>query len=124
MTRRTWAIACMAALVSVTAARARAAEGAPSEQQKIEQLIKAVEKLPNAQFVRNGRAYDGQTAAKFLRGKRDYHQSQARTARDFIKNLASKSSTTGKPYVIRYRDGKEVKSAEFLTTELDKIEQP
>lgn len=105
-----------------------AAETAPaddkglSEKEKIEALIKHVEGLEDAVFVRNGSDYDAKTAAKFLRGKWE-KEPDVKTAKEFIDKIASKSSTTGKPYLIRFKDGKEVKGAEYLSKELEKIEK-
>ena len=95
-----------------------------TEKQKIEALIKQVENLKDAVFVRNDKEYDAKTAAKFLRGKWDSNKSDIKTAKDFIEKAASVSSTTGKPYLIRRKDGKETKSGDYLRSELKKIEQP
>jgi len=95
----------------------------PTEQEKIEALIKTVEGLPDAVFVRNGSDYDAKTAGKFLRGKWD-KTPDAKMATDFIDKGASVSSTTGKPYTIRFKDGKEVKSGEYLRAQLEKMEKP
>ncbi len=93
-----------------------------SEKEKIEALIKHVEGLTDAVFVRNGSDYDAATAARFLRGKWD-KDPDVKTARDFIARVASVSSTTSRPYLIRFKDGHEVKSEEYLTKELEKIEK-
>jgi Family of unknown function (DUF5329) len=94
----------------------------PTETQKIESLISHIESLQDAKFVRNGVAYDAETAGQFLRGKWKAQQSDIKTAQDFIDKAASKSSTTGQPYLIRQPDGKEIKSGEYLIAELRKIE--
>ena len=47
---------------------------------------------------------------------------KVKTARDFIDKVASASGTSGKPYLIRFKDGHEIKSQEFLLAELKKIE--
>jgi hypothetical protein len=99
------------------------AESLPvAEKQKIESLIKRVGALKNAKFVRNGSTYDPATAVKFLRGKWDGNRAEVKSARDFIDKVASRSGTSGKPYLIRFNDGKEVKSSDFLLAELKKIE--
>ena len=71
--------------------------------------------------MRNGKAYDASTAAKFLRGKWNSRKSEIASAEDFIAKVASVSSTTGKPYLIRFEDGREVPSAEFFRAELAKL---
>jgi hypothetical protein len=94
-----------------------------TEKQKIEALIKHIEGLEDAKFVRNGREHDAKTAAKFLRGKWEANEARIKTAKDFIEKAASASSTTGKPYLIRFKDGKEVKTGDYLREELKKIEK-
>lgn len=89
-----------------------------AEQQRIEALIHAVEQLGDATFIRNGKAYDAAAAARFLRGKWKARESEVRSAADFIEKVASFSSTTGKPYLIRFRDGRELSSAQFLNGQL------
>lgn len=100
------------------------AQQAPAtEQQKIETLIQHVATLKDAKFVRNDKEYDAAAAGKFLRGKWETYAAEIKTARDFIDKAASVSSTTGKPYLIRFKDGTEVKSSAYLLTELKKLEK-
>ena len=93
-----------------------------AEKQKIEALIKSVGDLKDARFVRNGSTYLPSTAVRFLRGKWDANKAEINSARDFIDKAASVSTTSGKPYMIRFTDGREVKSQEFLLAQLKKIE--
>jgi hypothetical protein len=85
-----------------------------AEQQKIEELIGAVEQLKNAQFVRNGKSYSAASAARFLREKWKARESEVRTAEDFIEKVGSFSLTTGRPYAIRFASGQETPSALFF----------
>lgn len=109
-----------AAAVVLVALTARAAE--MTERQKIEALIKHVEGLKDAKFVRNGMEHDAKTAGKFLRGKWEHNAAEIKTASDFIDKAATKSTTTGKPYVIRLKGGKEVAGGDYLRAELKKLE--
>ena len=93
-----------------------------AERQKIEALIKYVGDLKDTKFIRNGSSYEVSTAVRFLRGKWESNDAQVKTARDFIDKVASFSGTSGKPYLIRFKDGKEIPSREFLAAELQKIE--
>jgi uncharacterized protein DUF5329 len=93
-----------------------------SEKQKIETLIKQVADLKDAKFVRNGSAYNADSAATFLRRKWGANESEVKTARDFIDKVASFSGTSGKPYLIRFKDGGEIKSRDFLLAQLKKLE--
>jgi Family of unknown function (DUF5329) len=92
------------------------------EKQKIEALIKQVANLKDAKFVRNGSAYNADSAATFLRRKWGANESEVKTARDFIDKVASFSGTSGKPYLIRFKDGGEIKSRDFLLAQLKKLD--
>lgn len=94
----------------------------PAEKQLIEALIKNVGELKDAKFIRNGSAYEPATAVKFLRGKWDANKNEVKTVRDFIDKVATKSDTSGKPYLMRFKDGKEIPSRDFLLAELKKLE--
>lgn len=106
------------AFASIAAGSLLAAEG--GEKVKIEALITHVENLKGAKFIRNGKAYEPKDAAKFLRGKWESKDKEIKTAADFIEKVATMSSTTGKPYLIKLSDGRELKCGEYLKGELDK----
>jgi hypothetical protein len=109
--------------VSVAVAADPAQKEKPlTEDQKIEALIKHVAELKDAQFVRNDKEHDAKAAAEHLRKKWDYAKKEIKTARDFVDKIASKSSTTGKPYLIRFKNGREVKAGEYLLERLKEIE--
>ena len=93
------------------------------ETRKIQALLAGVERM-DATFVRNGKTYDAKTAAEFLRRKWKANDADVATAKDFIEKIAGKSSTSGKPYLIRFKDGREVQSGEYLRAELAKLEAP
>jgi hypothetical protein len=106
----------------VTPSILRAQNLSATEKQKIEALIKEVGDLKDAKFVRNGSTYEPATAVRFLRGKWDANKFEVKSAGDFVDKVASKSGTSGKPYLLRFKDGKEMTSREFLLAELKKIE--
>jgi Family of unknown function (DUF5329) len=106
----------------VTPSILRAQNLSATEKQKIEALIKEVGDLKDAKFVRNGSTYEPATAVRFLRGKWDANKFEVESASDFVDKVASKSGTSGKPYLLRFKDGKEMTSREFLLAELKKIE--
>lgn len=95
-----------------------------SEAQKIESLIQAVATLKDAQFIRNGSAYDAAAAADHLRTKLRKAGDRVKTADDFIRYCGSVSSMSGEPYQIRYADGHTVTSESFLRAKLKELEQP
>jgi len=92
------------------------------EREKIEGLIRIVGQLKTAKFVRNGWSYNSDTAAFFLRKKWEANETVIKTAREFIDKIASVSGTSGKPYLVRLKDGTELESRMFLLSELKKIE--
>lgn len=94
-----------------------------AEAQRIEHLIRAVEELPNAKFVRNGSAYDAKAAAEHLRLKLRNAGARVKTAEDFIRFCASKSSVSGKPYRIRFADGTMQTSEAYLRARLNELDQ-
>ena len=113
------AVLSLLLLISVPAA----VKSAPADEtQKIEVLIQHVNDLQDATFIRNGSTYNSKSAATFLRRKWQANQSEVKTARDFVDRVASISGTSGKPYLIRFKDGEEVQSREFLLSKLKSIE--
>jgi len=110
-------------LVTLVAASFAQAQNLPAgEKQKIEALIKRVGDLNNVKFIRNGSVYEPAIAARFLRGKWDANKTEVTTARDFIDKVATKSGTSGKLYLIHFKNGKEIPAREFLLAELEKLE--
>jgi tRNA C32,U32 (ribose-2'-O)-methylase TrmJ len=101
----------------------RAADKPLTEKGKIEALIKHLENLKDATFIRNDSNYEAKTAARFLRGKWQAQEKEIKTAMDFIEKVASVSSTSGKPYVIRFKNAREVKCGKYLIDELKKLEK-
>ena len=100
------------------AAVAQAGAAATSESSRIEYLLTVVASLHDAQFIRNGKAYDSAAAASHLRTKLRVAGGRVKTAEDFIRYCASESSVSGEPYEIRFADGRVVMSAEFLRQKL------
>ncbi|KAA9326052.1 DUF5329 family protein [Adhaeribacter soli] len=94
-----------------------------TEDQKIEHLINYIRGLEGATFIRNGSEYSAKAAAEHLELKRKNAGSRIKTARQFIDNLASESSMSGKKYQIRMKEGKTYFSRELLLKELERIEK-
>jgi hypothetical protein len=108
----------LAVALLTLAAVAHAGDRPPLEEARIEYLIAVIGALPGAQFIRNGKAYDGKAAVDHLRFKLRYAGSSVRTAEDFIRYCATESSLSGEPYQIRFADGRTVASAVFLRQKL------
>jgi uncharacterized protein DUF5329 len=79
---------------------ARAAKRPEAEQKKIDWLIERVGQS-NAVFYRNGTAYDAAKAASHLKFKLFMAGARVQTVKDFVEGVASSSSETGQPYLIR-----------------------
>ena len=118
-----WAGACVLSLGGMAlVAGSSAAAPPPLEQLRIDKLIRHVEVQKGMKFIRNGTEYSCEEAAKFLRGKMDSMGAEVTSARDFIERIASKSSMSGKPYHVRFSDGRLITSAQFLGDELKRLE--
>src|SRR4051794_14639289 len=109
MQKEIFATALFLVLSLVGSLNLPAAEKTLTEKEKIQALIKGIENLKDATFIRNGSDYEAKTAAKFLRGKWQAHEKEFKTALEFIEKGASVSSTSNKPYLIRFKDAREVK---------------
>lgn len=91
---------------------------APNGPQEIEYLISSVESMQGVSFVRNGVSYDPKRAANHLRHKLKIAGSNVKSAEDFIRLCASKSSISGKPYELKFDDGRIVTSESYFTSTL------
>ena len=109
-------------IVSALCAPAAFAAPAAQEQSRIEHLIRFVENQKDMKFVRNGSEYSCADAARFLRGKLEAMGQEVTTAREFIERIASKSSTSGEPYHVKFADGRTMLASQFLGQELKRLE--
>jgi hypothetical protein len=98
------------------------AEPPAHELTRIEKLIRFVENQKGMKFIRNGTEYSCADAGKFLRGKMEAMGGEVTNAREFIERIASKSSMSGKPYEVKFADGKTMLASQFLADELKRIE--
>jgi hypothetical protein len=117
MRRRAWVSGLLLMVATAWAAPP------PAELARIERLIQFVEAQKGAYFVRNGSDYSPQDAAKFLRSKFSKMGEHVSTAQQFIEQIASRSSTSGEPYLIRFADGRVVPAARLLGDELKRMDR-
>ncbi|MGH7178812.1 MAG: DUF5329 family protein [Tepidisphaeraceae bacterium] len=75
-----------------------------TEQQRIEDAIRAVA-TSDLVFIRNGEEVDGKRAADHLRLKLKNAGERIRTFDDFVDRVATKSSISGTPYLVKIKDG-------------------
>ena len=97
------------------------AQNDEKEQKKIDALIEYVRTLKGV-FIRNGVEYTPQEAADHLRDKLSYAGDGIKTARDFIENVASRSSVTGEVYQVKLSDGSIRNVGDVLNEKLIEIE--
>ncbi|GAB7230714.1 YfeK family protein [Vibrio rotiferianus] len=83
-------------------------------EEDISTLIKRVEQS-SCTFIRNGKTYTNQEAAEHMRNKWDYAKDDVDSVDVFIKEVASKSWLSGKPYWVDCQD-KRITSEEWLTS--------
>jgi hypothetical protein len=88
-----------------------------SLEQTVNYLIDHVGKS-NATFIRNGAAYTPAEAVAHIKAKYEHFKNQIKTPEDFIRLAASKSLLTGKPYLVRTPDGKDMRLDVWLTEAL------
>ncbi|HYC77207.1 MAG TPA: DUF5329 family protein [Planctomycetota bacterium] len=93
-----------------------------TEDEKIELLLRSVAGL-DATFVRNGAEHSSTKAAEHLRTKWSGSRARIATARQFIADVATSSSTSGDPYQILFSDGRSVSLETFLVEKLHLIER-
>jgi len=86
---------------------------------EIKHIIEYIENS-NCTFIRNGKEYNTKEALVHIRNKYKYTKRWIKSAEDFIKYTATKSSMSGRPYKVRC-DGLEILSAEWLSEELKRF---
>lgn len=90
---------------------------AVDEAAAIEYLLTAIGES-GCTFIRNGKAYDAEDAESHLRMKYRRGRRWATTPEKFIERLASKSSMSGKPYLMRCGNEDEQPASEWLEAKL------
>lgn len=108
-------IVCVALLVLIAPVSVFAADSDPD----IQHLLGAIERS-GCTFVRNGKEYSAAEARSHMERKYTYAKGKITKAEQFIDYIATKSSMTGKPYLIRC-GGKAYRSKEWLLVELDRF---
>jgi uncharacterized protein DUF5329 len=73
----------------------------------------------DATFIRNGTVHTPAEAAKHIKAKYEHFKDQIKTPEDFLRLSASKSLLTGKPYLVRTPDGKEMHLDDWLNNALE-----
>ena len=98
------------------------AASALSEKQKIAALLGVIEKSPDI-FVRNDEEYPSPAARQLMEYKLKAAGDGIKTANDFIEQVATRSKTTGRVYMVKMSDGRTTESARWLRARLAEIER-
>ncbi|HNO78543.1 MAG TPA: DUF5329 family protein [Phycisphaerae bacterium] len=85
---------------------------------KIEFMLNAIDQSEFT-FIRNGKPFDGQSAAKHLRNKLATSPTPVTKVDAFIEDFASRSSMTDEPYKVLTADGRELELGQWLRSLLD-----
>jgi len=122
MTRRLPLLVLLAACTKATPPDPPAPGAPPArdENARIEALLRAVS-TADVTFIRNGSPHEPKAAADHLRTKWK-RAGRPLTAEQFIENIASKSSMSGKPYLVRLADGKEIPAGDWFRARLAEID--
>lgn len=88
-----------------------------SLEQTVHYLIDYVAKS-DATFIRNGVSHTPAEAVGHIKAKYEHFKNQIKTPEDFIRLAASRSLLTGKPYLVRTPDAKEIRLDVWLTEAL------
>jgi hypothetical protein len=110
----------LASLLLAAPLSAFAAAPAPAARGEIDHLFEYVAHAAECRFERNGSWHDMGEARSHLAMKYEFLASRGKadTAEDFIENAATRSSITGKNYLVECRGGPAIPSAEWLRAEL------
>lgn len=112
----------LASVATLLTLRAATAAPQPHEQSRIDRLIRFVETQQSMTFIRNGTEYSSADAGRFLRGKLEAMGREVTTAREFIERIATKSSISGRPYQVKFADGRTMLASQFLAEELKRLD--
>lgn len=96
----------------------------PAEEfNQIERLLARIE-ASQVTFLREGKAYTGKEATAHLRQKLALAGANVKTLSQFIDQVASRSSTTGRRYEIKLSDGSIVPAKQWLEREALRRDEP
>lgn len=91
---------------------------APDSLILIEHLLMFVERS-GCTFIRNGAEHTPEDAARHMKKKYDYFREKIHSPEDFIALTATKSTMTGKPYLVRCGSSDTILAADWLKQELE-----
>jgi Family of unknown function (DUF5329) len=110
------AVCALLAFVCLAGTATGGDAAAPTDE--IEALLRYIAALDGASFIRNGDAHSPKEAEAHLRLKWGQQKKDIRSAEDFIRLCATKSSISGKAYSIKFKDGREEEASLVLSKQL------
>ena len=111
-------IIILAMLLNASIAFAETAAPTDNLEQTVKYLLDFIANS-DCTFIRNGKSYAPKEALEHIKAKYEYFKPEIKTPEDFIRFAATKSELSGKPYLVRFKDGKEMECAEWLSKTLD-----
>lgn len=88
-----------------------------SQKHEVEHLLLFVESTDCA-FERNGKKYDGERAAKHIKRKYKHFRDDITTTEEFIEYSGTKSTMSGRDYLVYCDDNEPIPSSVWLLDEL------
>ena len=96
-------------------------DDAAYEHAKIEYLLVRI-RGSRKTFIRNRELHTASEAANHIATKWYRSGGQVKTAQNFIRYIASSSSMTGEPYLVKFRNGNTYPTGKILYNELERLE--
>ena len=111
-------------LVALTAVYACSVNADVSGEQRpeVEYLMNFM-KNSSCELNRNGKFYKGNEAVSHIKKKYEYFRNKITTTEEFIEYTATKSTISGKDYLVRCGDGETFKTKEWLLNELERYRE-
>lgn len=86
---------------------------------EVQHLLEYIE-ASGCTFHRNGKSHDSRTASEHIRRKYGHTKQWIKSAEDFIRYAATKSSVSGRPYQVTCSDTR-MPTAQWLSNELSRF---
>ena len=96
-------------------------QGHAGTEQEIEHLMTYI-RNSDCTFIRNDKAYDAARAGEHIQTKYKATRRWIKSTEDFIELTATRSSVSGKPYLVQCGDG-EIPCAQWLKAELERYRE-
>ncbi len=108
---------CIVVISAVFQTHSTYADVPESQKPEVEHLLQFVE-TTDCMFERNGKKYDGERASKHIKRKYEHFRDQITTTEEFIEYSATKSTVSGKSYLVYCAQNDPIESSVWLLEEL------